>query len=229
MPSADLRAAIETAVKARVVNNGQSCIAAKRFIVADAVADDFERGFVERMRALKVGDPMDAATEVGPAGDEDRAHDLDDQVRRSVAAGARVLTGGQRARPPGLLLRADGAGRHPAPVARLPRGAVRTGGRAVPRARHRRGDRAGQRHAFGLGSSVWTNDAAERAPVHRRDRGGAGVRQRHGRLRPAPAVRRREALRLRPRAGRLRHPRVRQHQDRLDPRRRDFSAYERRP
>src|SRR4030095_13036289 len=66
MPSADMRATIDTAVKARVVNSGQSCIAAKRFIVADVVADAFERGFTDRMRTLEVGDPLDPATEVGP-------------------------------------------------------------------------------------------------------------------------------------------------------------------
>ena len=65
MPSADMRAAIDTAVKARVVNSGRSSIAAKRFIVAEAVADAFERGFTDRMRALEVGDPLDPATEVG--------------------------------------------------------------------------------------------------------------------------------------------------------------------
>ena len=101
MPSADMRAAIETAVKARVVNSGQSCIAAKRFIVAEAVADAFERGFTEKMRALKVGDPLDPPTEVGPLATRAVLTDLDDQVRRSVAAGARVLTGGQPLDRPG--------------------------------------------------------------------------------------------------------------------------------
>src|ERR1035438_5678572 len=66
MPSADLDEAISTAVKARTINNGQSCIAAKRFIVADSVYDDFERRFVETMKALQVGDPMLPKTDVGP-------------------------------------------------------------------------------------------------------------------------------------------------------------------
>ena len=88
MPSADMPAAIETAVKARVVNSGQSCIAAKRFIVAEGVADAFERGFTAKMQALKVGDPMDPATEVGPLATRTTLTDLDDQVRRSIAAGA---------------------------------------------------------------------------------------------------------------------------------------------
>ena len=66
MPSADLEAALTTAVKARIMNNGQSCIAAKRFIIADAIYDEFVRQFVARMKALKLGDPLDEATEIGP-------------------------------------------------------------------------------------------------------------------------------------------------------------------
>ena len=88
-------------MKARVVNSGQSCIAAKRFIVAESVADDFERGFTDRMRALTVGDPLDPATDVGPLATRTVLTDLDDQVRRSIAAGARVLTGGHVLDRPG--------------------------------------------------------------------------------------------------------------------------------
>src|SRR5215471_12374577 len=71
MPSAKLDEAIATAAKARVINNGQSCIAAKRFIVHEKIADQFERGFVAKMEALKIGDPMDAATELGPLASAD--------------------------------------------------------------------------------------------------------------------------------------------------------------
>src|SRR3954470_20844511 len=66
MPSADFKSALSTAVKARTVNTGQSCIAAKRFIIADQIYDEFVNQFVARMRALKLGDPMDDATEIGP-------------------------------------------------------------------------------------------------------------------------------------------------------------------
>src|ERR1700686_3877679 len=96
MPSADLPAAVATAVKARTINNGQSCIAAKRFIVADSIYDKFESRFVEAMRALKVGDPMDPATDVGPLATEKVLSDLEDQVRRAVHAGAHLNTGGHR-------------------------------------------------------------------------------------------------------------------------------------
>jgi succinate-semialdehyde dehydrogenase/glutarate-semialdehyde dehydrogenase len=86
MPSADLSKAITTAVKARTINNGQSCIAAKRFIVAAEVYDEFERGFVEQMKALRVGDPMDEATEIGPLATAQIINDLDKQVKEAVAA-----------------------------------------------------------------------------------------------------------------------------------------------
>jgi succinate-semialdehyde dehydrogenase/glutarate-semialdehyde dehydrogenase len=96
MPGADIEVAARTAVKARVINNGQSCIAAKRFIVGDAVADEFERRFVAGMEALVVGDPMDARTEVGPLATKSQLETIAGQVERSVQAGARILTGGRR-------------------------------------------------------------------------------------------------------------------------------------
>jgi succinate-semialdehyde dehydrogenase/glutarate-semialdehyde dehydrogenase len=95
MPSADLDNAIKTAVNARAINNGQSCIAAKRFIVAASVYDKFVEGFVARMKALVVGDPMEEKTNVGPLASAQIRDDLDDQVKRSVAAGAKVLLGGK--------------------------------------------------------------------------------------------------------------------------------------
>ena len=96
MPSADFNEAVTTAVKARTINNGQSCIAAKRFIVADEIYDDFERRFVEEMKALRVGDPLDEKTDIGPLATEQILKDVDEQVKTSVAAGAVVLTGGKR-------------------------------------------------------------------------------------------------------------------------------------
>jgi len=87
MASADLQAAVRTAVRARVVNNGQSCIAAKRFLIAETVANEFERGFVPAMEALRVGDPMDESTELGPLATPQILEALDDQVRRSAEAG----------------------------------------------------------------------------------------------------------------------------------------------
>ena len=163
MPSADMTAAIETAVKARIVNSGQSCIAAKRFIVAEAVADEFERGFTDRMRALKVGDPLDPATEVGPLATRTVLLDLDGQVRRSIASGARVLTGGHVLDRPGNYyaptVLVDVNVGSPAyaeelfgPVAALFR--VRDAGEAI---------RIANDTTFGLGASVWTSDPLERA------------------------------------------------------------------
>src|SRR4051812_8198175 len=101
MPSADLESAVRTAVKARTINNGQSCIAAKRFIVAEPIADEFERRLVAGMKALVVGDPMDPATDVGPLANEAQVRTLTEQLERSVRAGARLLTGGQPLDRPG--------------------------------------------------------------------------------------------------------------------------------
>ena len=101
LPSADLDLAVRTAVRARVINNGQSCIAAKRFIVHERIADEFERRFVAGMEALVVGDPMDPATDVGPLATEAQARTIDEQVRGTVEAGGRLLTGGRRLDRPG--------------------------------------------------------------------------------------------------------------------------------
>jgi succinate-semialdehyde dehydrogenase/glutarate-semialdehyde dehydrogenase len=100
-PSADLEEAVRTAVKARVINSGQSCIAAKRFIIAEEIADEFERRFVKGMESLKVGDPMDEATDVGPLATADLLATLEEQVMETVAQGARILTGGWRLDRPG--------------------------------------------------------------------------------------------------------------------------------
>jgi succinate-semialdehyde dehydrogenase/glutarate-semialdehyde dehydrogenase len=96
LPSADLDAAVETAVKARTVNTGQSCIAAKRFIIAASVYDQFIPCFVAAMEALRVGDPLLPDTQIGPLASAAGVDAIEDQVARSVRAGARLLTGGKR-------------------------------------------------------------------------------------------------------------------------------------
>jgi succinate-semialdehyde dehydrogenase/glutarate-semialdehyde dehydrogenase len=163
MPGADLDAAVQTAVKARVVNNGQSCIAAKRFIVADAVADEFERRFVAGMEALVVGDPMDPKTDVGPLATEAQLRTIAEQVERSVEAGARVLTGGRRLDRPGWYyaptvltgITPDTPAYYEevfGPVALLFR--VKGIDEAI---------RLANDSPFGLGASAWTGNEAERA------------------------------------------------------------------
>src|SRR5690349_9490760 len=96
MPSADLDAAVSTAVTARMINNGQSCIAAKRFIVHEKIYDEFIDRFVAGVSSVRIGDPMDEATELGPLATSAIREDLDAQVKKSVDAGARVLTGGKK-------------------------------------------------------------------------------------------------------------------------------------
>jgi len=105
MPSANLEVAAVTAVKARIFNNGQSCIAAKRFVVAESIADKFEKVFAEKMAALKVGDPFDEKTELGPLSTADGLADLDRDVKKTVEAGAKVLTEGSRWIVRGIFMR----------------------------------------------------------------------------------------------------------------------------
>jgi succinate-semialdehyde dehydrogenase/glutarate-semialdehyde dehydrogenase len=95
LEDADVEASAATCAKSRLVNSGQSCIAAKRFIVVDAVREEFTRAFVAKMAEARVGDPLDERTTVGPQAREDLRDELHDQVERSKAAGARVLLGGE--------------------------------------------------------------------------------------------------------------------------------------
>ena len=101
LADADLALAAEAAARARFLNGGQSCIAAKRFIVEEPVADEFEQRFVDAVAALPVGDPLDPATRVGPLARADLLDALERQVEASVAAGAKVLCGGARLDRPG--------------------------------------------------------------------------------------------------------------------------------
>ena len=162
MPSANLDAAVDTAVRARTINNGQSCIAAKRFIVHEEIADEFEHRFVAAMRALVVGDPMDAGTQVGPLAMKQLVGDLERQVTESVRLGAEVLTGGKPiAGRAGFYFEPTVLSRVPpdapayrdelfGPVASLFR--ARDASDAIRIANDTR---------FGLGASVWTSDDAE--------------------------------------------------------------------
>lgn len=98
---ADLDAASKGAVAGRFVNGGQSCIAAKRFFVVDSVADEFVAKFAERMRRLRVGDPLDPTTDVGPLVNKAQRDEIEGQVKDAVAKGAKVEVGGKRSRRPG--------------------------------------------------------------------------------------------------------------------------------
>jgi succinate-semialdehyde dehydrogenase/glutarate-semialdehyde dehydrogenase len=103
LEDADIDKAVQVGVVGRFQNSGQSCIAAKRFIIVDAVYDEFESKFVTAVKALKMGDPMEEGVYIGPLARVDLRDGLHDQVRRSVAAGARVLTGGEVPAGPGAF------------------------------------------------------------------------------------------------------------------------------
>ncbi|HVI09976.1 MAG TPA: NAD-dependent succinate-semialdehyde dehydrogenase [Candidatus Binatia bacterium] len=162
MPSANLDAAVATAVEARVLNNGQSCIAAKRFIVAEPIADEFQKKFVARMESLRIGDPFDEKTELGPLATADAVTSLDEDVQKTVKAGAKVLTGGHPLNQPGNYYAPTVLTNIPkespayreeffGPVASLFR--VKNIDEAIRLANDSR---------FGLGASAWTNDDKER-------------------------------------------------------------------
>jgi succinate-semialdehyde dehydrogenase/glutarate-semialdehyde dehydrogenase len=162
MPSADVPRAAQVATFARLLNNGQSCIAAKRFIVHDAVYDEFERLFTQEMAGKKLGDPMDGATDVGPLASEQQRDDIEKLVADAVANGARVLCGGAAPDRSGFyyaptvlagitegmrVYREEVFG----PVATL----FRVGG--IEEAIELANDTE-----FGLGANAWTNDEQER-------------------------------------------------------------------
>jgi succinate-semialdehyde dehydrogenase/glutarate-semialdehyde dehydrogenase len=162
MPSADLSRATATAVQARTVNNGQSCIAAKRFILHERIAQEFTELFVQRMAALKVGDPMAETTEIGPLATLSVLTDLEAQVNTTVKMGARLLLGGKRLDRPGYFFSPTVLSQIPpaspaykeelfGPVASL--FLVDGIDQAL---------RVANDTPFGLGSCLWTNDPHER-------------------------------------------------------------------
>jgi succinate-semialdehyde dehydrogenase/glutarate-semialdehyde dehydrogenase len=166
---------VKTAVAARTINNGQSCIAAKRFIVAEPIADRFTDAFIERMAALVVGDPMNERTNIGPLATEQIRRDLHDQVTRASAAGATVRLGG-RAR--------DGAGFFYEPTVLTdladdsPALIEETFGPLAAIVRARDVDHAieiANSSRFGLGAAAWTRDAGEIERFSRRLAAGTVV------------------------------------------------------
>ncbi|HTW32924.1 MAG TPA: NAD-dependent succinate-semialdehyde dehydrogenase [Candidatus Sulfotelmatobacter sp.] len=162
MPSADMDAAVATGVFARIQNNGQSCIAAKRFIVAEPIADEFQKRFVAKMAGLRVGDPFDEKTELGPLSTPDGVKDLDADVQKTIKAGAKVLTGGHPLERPGNFYA-------PTVLTNIPKDSPAYGeeffGPVASLFRVKDIDEAIQLAndvRFGLGATVFTNDEKER-------------------------------------------------------------------
>lgn len=161
MPSADLDSAVPTGVTARMINNGQSCIAAKRFIVHAGIYDAFVEKFVDAVRAIRVGDPMNESNSVGPLATGAIRDELHEQVERTASAGAKILVGGKPI--PG-----DGFFYEPTVIVDVPDGSPAAQEElfgpvaSVFRARDvRHAIEIANATRFGLGASAWTNDAAE--------------------------------------------------------------------
>ncbi len=175
LEDADVEGAAAVAAKARCINNGQSCIAAKRFIAVEKIAERFEQAMVAQLRALKVGDPMDRATDVGPLAREDLRRDLHDQVQRSVKAGARLLLGGQ-------ALPGKGYFYAPTALAGVTPGSPafdeETFGPVAALTRAKDADdaiRLANLSPFGLGASIWTEPARGKELARRIDSGAVFV------------------------------------------------------
>ena len=173
MPDADLPAAAAMAVRSRFQNDGQSCIAAKRFIVVQEVADEFERMFAKGVSALKVGDPLQSETQIGPMARDDLRDALDEQVRLSVQQGAKVLVGGERISGPGYFY---------APTVltnlslQMPVCAEETFGPVAAVIRVRDAEEAievANDTPFGLGANLWTGDINAARGLARRIEAGS--------------------------------------------------------
>jgi len=162
MPSANMDEAVTNAVKARILNNGQSCINAKRFILAEPIAEEFQKRFVKAMKDLKVGDPFDEKTDLGPLSTADGLKDIEQQVEESVRSGVRILTGGKKIDGPGFFFA-------PTVMTEIPKDSVAYReeffGPVANVFRAKNIDdaiRIANDTRFGLGASVWTNDDRER-------------------------------------------------------------------
>lgn len=172
LEDADVAAAAATAAKSRFQNAGQSCIAAKRFIVVDAIAGAFEEALVEQARAVTLGDPMRETTQMGPLARDDLRVTLERQIRESVAAGARLISGGTRPEGRGYFIApAVVTGCSPA----MPAFAEETFGPLAAVMSVRSADEAiavANESTFGLGGNIWTGDEERGISLARRMQSG---------------------------------------------------------
>jgi acyl-CoA reductase-like NAD-dependent aldehyde dehydrogenase len=173
LEDADLDGAVEFAVKSRFQNTGQSCIAAKRFLVVDSIADEFQRRFVDAVSRLKVGSPRDRDTKIGPLAREDLRDNLERQVRESEAMGAEVLTGGKPVEGPGFFY-------EPTVLAdvttEMPVFREETFGPVAPLFRVRDAEEAlalANDTQYGLGADLWTGNGKRGVEIARRIESGS--------------------------------------------------------
>ena len=163
MPSVDLDKATDTAVHARVQNNGQSCIAAKRFIIHRDVFDEFVDRFTTKMGGLAVGDPADEATDVGPLATESGREDLAELVDDATSKGASVLVGGSRLEGPGWFYAPTALAGLTDDMHIVSEEAFGPVAALYPVADRNEAVNVANQTTFGLSSAVWSDDADEQA------------------------------------------------------------------
>ena len=189
---------------------------AKRFIVDEKVADEFVAAFTARTQELVVGDPTDRATTIGPMARENLRAELHDQVKRTVETGGKLILGGNIVDGPGYYYEPTIID-HVAPD--RPPSTRKPSAPSPPIIRVSSTEEAialANQTEYGLGAACGPQTPRRRAPTPAADRRRRRVHQRHGRLRPAPALRRHQEVRLRPRTRLLRHPGIHQHENLLD-------------
>lgn len=173
LDDADINSCVNTAVTARMINTGQSCIAAKRFIVVESMLESFQGGHVKVMQSLKLGDPLDESTQVGAMARMDLLEELDEQVQKSIKLGARLLLGGKRANRPGAFY-------EPTVLTDVKKGmpayAEETFGPVsaiIPVKDAEEAIAVANDSEFGLGGSIWSRDLKKAEEVARRIESGA--------------------------------------------------------
>lgn len=157
-PDVDLKKTVDMAIKSRMQNNGQSCIAAKRFIIHENIFEDFKDSFINKIEKLIVGDPIDEKTDIGPLARKDLVDEIDKQVKTSVKLGAKILTGGEKIKSKGFF--------YPPTVLtnikkKMPVYKQETFGPIAPLIKFKNDKEAIKKAndtIYGLGASIWTND-----------------------------------------------------------------------
>jgi len=173
LPDADLKKTVDMAIKSRMQNNGQSCIAAKRFVVHENIFEDFKDSFINKTEKLIIGDPIDEKTDIGPLARKDLVDEIDEQVKTSVKLGAKILTGSEKIESKGFF--------YPPTVLtniknKMPVYNQETFGPIAPLIKVKNDKEAikiANDTIYGLGASIWTNDYDKARKILNKIRAGS--------------------------------------------------------